>query len=108
MLELKNRNTMEENLKSASEWQGTDKYAGIDSYEEVVLKAGTEMCALVSYRNGEMCPCNYLFPKNALEIVKDDDVLLNQMLQIAPWRNPKTVLKITIAIDHTPYYKLYF
>ncbi|MBR5374061.1 MAG: hypothetical protein IK131_05255 [Paludibacteraceae bacterium] len=99
---------MEENLKSASEWQGTDKYAGIDSYEEVVLKAGTEMCALVSYRNGEMCPCNYLFPKNALEIVKDDDVLLNQMLQIAPWRNPKTVLKITIAIDHTPYYKLYF
>ena len=71
---------MEENLKSASEWQGTDKYAGIDSYEKVVLKAGTELCALVSYKDGEICPCAYLFPKNALEIVKDDDVLLNRML----------------------------
>ena len=37
-----------------------------------------------------MCPCEYLFPKNALEIVKGDDVLLNQMLQIAPWYNSKT------------------
>ena len=81
---------MEENLKSASEWQGTDKYAGIDSYEKVVLKAGTELCALVSYKDGEMCPCAYLFPKNALEIVKDDDVLLNRMLQIAPWQNGTT------------------
>ena len=81
---------MEETLKTASEWQGTDKYAGIDSYEKVVLKAGTELCALVSYKDGEMCPCEYLFPKNALEIVKGDDVLLNQMLQIAPWYNSKT------------------
>jgi hypothetical protein len=81
---------MEENLKSASEWQGTDKYAGIDSYEKVVLKAGTELCALVSYKDGEMCPCAYLFPKNALEIVKDDDVLLNRMLQIAPWKKTGT------------------
>ena len=81
---------MEENLKTASEWQGTDKYAGIDSYEKVVLKAGTELCALVSYKDGEMCPCAYLFPKNALEIVKDDDVLLNRMLQIAPWQNGTT------------------
>ncbi|MBP5481978.1 MAG: hypothetical protein J6Y22_09525, partial [Paludibacteraceae bacterium] len=81
---------MEENIKSASEWQGTDKYPGIDSYEKVVLKAGTELCALVSYKNGEMCPCAYLFPKNALEIVKDDDVLLNRMLQIAPWKKSGT------------------
>ena len=81
---------MEENLKSASEWQGTDKYAVIDSYEKVVLKAGTELCALVSYKDGEICPCAYLFPKNALEIVKDDDVLLNRMLQIAPWQNGTT------------------
>lgn len=82
---------MEENLKSASEWQGTDKYAGIDSYEKVVLKAGTELCALVSYdKNGKMRPCEYLFPKNALEIVKDDDVLLNRMLQIAPWQDGTT------------------
>ena len=81
---------MEENLKTASEWQGTDKYAGIDSYEKVVLKAGTELCALVSYKDGKMCPCAYLFPKNALEIVKDDDVLLNRMLQIAPWQNGTT------------------
>ena len=74
--------------KTASEWQGTDKYAGIDSYEKVVLKAGTELCALVSYdKDGKMRPCEYLFPKNALEIVKDDDVLLNRMLQIAPWQN---------------------
>ena len=73
--------------KSASEWQGTDKYPGIDSYERVVLKSGTELCALVSYKDGEMCPCAYLFPKKALEFVRDDDVLLNQMLQIAPWYN---------------------
>ncbi|MBR4713168.1 MAG: hypothetical protein IKP27_05770 [Paludibacteraceae bacterium] len=76
--------------KTASEWQGTDKYPGIDTYEKVVLKAGTELCALVSYKNGEMCPCEYLFPKNALEIAKDDDVLLNRMLQIAPWKKTGT------------------
>ena len=81
---------MEENLKTASEWQGTDKYPGVDSYEKVVLRTGIELCALVSYKDGKMCPCAYLFPKNELGIVKDNDVLLNQMLQIAPWRNPKT------------------
>jgi len=77
--------------KSASEWQGTDKYPGIDSYEKVVLKAGSELCALVSYdKNGKMRPCEYLFPKNDFEVVKDDDVLLNRMLQIAPWQNGTT------------------
>ncbi len=84
---------MEEELvfeKTASEWQGTDKYPGIDSYEKVVLKAGTELCALVSYKDGEMCPCAYLFPKNELEIVKGNDVLLNRMLQIAPWKKTGT------------------
>ena len=82
---------MEEIIKSASEWQGTDKYPGIDSYENVVLKEGAELCALVSYnKNGKMRPCEYLFPKNALEIVRNDDVLLNRMLQIAPWKKPET------------------
>ncbi len=79
---------MEENIKSASEWQGTDKYPGIDSYEKVVLKTGTELCALVSYdKNGRMRPCEYLFPRSELERVPGNDVLLNQMLQIAPYKN---------------------
>ncbi len=82
---------MEENIKSASEWQGTDKYAGIDSYEKVVLKAGAELCALVSYdKNGKMRPCEYLFPKSELEKVSGNDILLNQMLQIAPHKNRET------------------
>ena len=82
---------MEENLKTASEWQGTDKYAGIDSYEKVVLKAGTELCALVSYKeNGELRPCAYLFPKEELELANGDDSTLNRMLQIAPHKNTDT------------------
>ena len=38
---------MEEKMKSASDWQGGDRYPGIDKYEKVVLKPGHELCTLV-------------------------------------------------------------
>ena len=82
---------MEKNIKSASDWQGTDKYAGIDSYEKEMLKAGSELCALVSYeKNGQMRPCEYLFSKEELEWANGDDRELNRMLQIAPYKDKKT------------------
>ncbi|MBO7606179.1 MAG: hypothetical protein J6T28_01000 [Paludibacteraceae bacterium] len=78
-------------IKSASDWQGTDKYAGIDSYEKITLKAGSELCALVSYeKNGQMRPCEYLFSKKELELANGDDRELNRMLQIAPYKEMKT------------------
>ena len=82
---------MEKNIKSASDWQGTDKYAGIDSYEKETLKAGSELCALVSYeKNGQMRACEYFFSKEELELVNGDDRDLNRMLQIAPYKDNKT------------------
>ena len=75
---------MEKNIKSASDWQGTDKYAGIDSYEKETLKAGSELCALVSYeKNGQMRACEYFFSKEELELVNGDDRDLNRNLQHA-------------------------
>ena len=78
-------------IKSASDWQGTDKYAGIDSYEKETLKAGSELCALVSYeKNGQMRPCEYFFSKEELGLANGDDRDLNRMLQIAPYKDNKT------------------
>lgn len=80
-----------EQLNSASEWQGSDRYAGIDTYEKVQLKAGTEICALASYSpSGEMNPCEYLFPREELNQIENDSIRLNRGLQIAPWNKPLT------------------
>jgi hypothetical protein len=77
--------------KSASEWQGGDLYAGIDSYEKIKLKAGTELYALIAYNKaGKMNTCEYFFPKNELGMAKEDATKLSRMLQIAPWENPET------------------
>ncbi|MBR5696943.1 MAG: hypothetical protein IKX43_12045 [Paludibacteraceae bacterium] len=77
--------------KSASEWQGGDLYAGIDSYEKIKLKAGTELYALIAYNKaGKMNTCEYFFPKNELGMAEEDATKLSRMLQIAPWENPET------------------
>ncbi len=75
-----------EKLKSAAEWQGTDRYAGIDSYEKIELKAGTQICALISYDKEEkMKPCEYLFPKEQLDQVGNDATQLSEKLQVRPF-----------------------
>ena len=81
-----------EKIKTASEWQGSDRYAGIDTYEVVELKAGTQLCALAAYRpdTGELKPCEYLFPKEELNHIDNDSIALNRGLQIEPWINPQT------------------
>ena len=82
---------MKEKIKSASEWQGGDLYAGIDSYEKIKLKAGTELYALIAYNKaGKMNTCEYFFPKNELGMAEEDATKLSRMLQIAPWENPET------------------
>ncbi|MCR5498429.1 MAG: hypothetical protein K6F48_11385 [Paludibacteraceae bacterium] len=82
---------MKEKIKSASEWQGGDLYAGIDSYEKINLKAGTELYALIAYNKaGKMNTCEYFFPKNELGMAEEDATKLSRMLQIAPWENPET------------------
>ena len=83
--------TMEEKIKTASEWQGGDLYAGIDSYEKIKLKAGTELYALIAYNKaGKMNTCEYFFPKNELGMAGNDATKLSRLLQIAPWENPET------------------
>lgn len=90
-MELKRRMTMEEKIKTASEWQGGDLYAGIDSYEKIKLEAGTELYALIAYNKaGKMNTCEYFFPKNELEMAGNDATKLSRLLQIAPWENPET------------------
>lgn len=75
-----------EKIKSAAEWQGTDRYAGIDSYEKIELKAGTQVCALISYdKEGKMKPCEYLFPKEQLDQVGNDATQLSEKLQVRPF-----------------------
>ena len=78
---------MEEKIKSASEWQGGDRYPGIDMYEKVELKPGHELCSLVLIdEKGRVRPCEFLFPTRALRMVGDDAAELNRMLQLAPTR----------------------
>lgn len=73
---------------SASDWQGSDKYAGIDSYEKIELKPGTQLCSLVfNWSNDNPRACEYLFPKDLLDKVDNDSIILNEGLQIAPYRN---------------------
>ena len=80
----------EEKIKTASEWQGSDRYAGIDSYEKVELKPGTQLCSLVfNWSNDTPRPCEYLFPKELLDKVNNDSITLNEGLQIAPYKNPE-------------------
>jgi len=82
---------MKEKIKSASEWQGGDLYAGIDLYEKIKLKAGTELYALIAYNKaGKMNTCEYFFPKNELGMAEEDATKLSRMLQIAPWENLET------------------
>lgn len=77
-----------EKLKSAAEWQGTDMYAGIDSYEKVDLKPGMRLYALVNnIPSGEVPTCEYFFDKSALDKVGFDATQLNQGLQISPRTN---------------------
>ena len=52
----------DEKYLSASEWQGSDRYAGIDSYEKVELMPGTQLCSLVfNWSNDNPKSCEYLF-----------------------------------------------
>lgn len=82
---------MEEKMKSASDWQGGDKYPGIDKYEKVVLKPGHELCALVLIdERGKVRPSEFLFPTRALRTVGDDAAELNRLLQVAPCQNKET------------------
>ena len=48
---VKNK-TMNENMKSASEWQGGDLYAGIDSYEKVVFRNQLRQLSIPKGGNG--------------------------------------------------------
>ena len=76
---------MNEKIKSASEWQGGDLYAGIDSYERKTFEEESKLCALISYnRQGEMNKCEYFFSLKELEKAGNDAKKLNGMLQIAP------------------------
>ncbi len=76
---------MEDKIKSAAEWQGGDRYPGIDMYEKVELKPGHELCSLVLIdEKGRVRPCEFLFPTRALKMVGDDAAELNRMLQLAP------------------------
>ncbi|MBP5481044.1 MAG: hypothetical protein J6Y22_04770 [Paludibacteraceae bacterium] len=82
---------MEEKIKSASDWQGGDKYPGIDKFEKVVLKPGHELCALVLIdEKGRVRPSEFLFPTRALKTVGDDAAELNRLLQVAPCQNKET------------------
>ncbi|MBR4712710.1 MAG: hypothetical protein IKP27_03425 [Paludibacteraceae bacterium] len=82
---------MEEKMKSASDWQGGDRYPGIDKYEKVVLKPGHELCALVLIDDrGRVRPSEFLFPTRALRTVGDDAAELNRLLQVAPCQNKET------------------
>ena len=82
---------MEEKMKFASDWQGGDKYPGIDKYEKVVLKPGHELCALVLIdERGKVRPSEFLFPTRALRTVGDDAAELNRLLQVAPCQNKET------------------
>ena len=75
-------------MKSASEWQGSDRYPGIDFYEKVELKPGTQLCSLVfNWSNDNPKACEYLFPREVLEKVANDSCGLNDGLQIKPWRD---------------------
>ena len=80
----------DEKIQSASEWQGSDRYPGIDSYEKVELRPGTQLCSLVfNWSNDNPKACEYLFPRDVLEKVADDSCVLNDGLQIQPWRDKR-------------------
>ena len=82
---------MEEKMKSASDWQGGDRYPGVDKYEKVELKPGHELCALVLIDDrGRVRPSEFLFPTRALRTVGDDAAELNRLLQVAPCQNKET------------------
>lgn len=75
-----------ENDKTAAEWQGTDRYPGIDAYEKKTLPCGTKLYALV-YRgvDNKFDTPAYFFDEKALEGIGDDSTQLNERLQIRPY-----------------------
>ena len=78
-------NTSEKD-KTAAEWQGTDRYPGIDTYEKKTLPCGTKLYALV-YRgvDNKFDTPAYFFDEKALEGIGDDSTKLNERLQIKPF-----------------------
>ena len=70
---------------TAAEWQGTDKYPGIDAYEKVQLKAGSKIYALIFRDKGSFDTPAYFFNKEAMEGIGNDSISLNERLQIKPF-----------------------
>ncbi len=77
-----------ENDKTATEWQGTDNYPGIDAYEKVQLKAGSKIYALIFRNKGSFDTPAYFFNKEAMEGIGNDSISLNERLQIKPFCPP--------------------
>ena len=74
--------------KTAAEWQGTDKYPGIDAYEKVQLKAGSKIYVLIFRNKGSFDTPAYFFNKEAMEGIGNDSISLNERLQIKPFCPP--------------------
>ena len=87
-----------ENDKTAAEWQGTDRYPGIDAYEKKTLPCGTKLYALV-YRgvDNKFDTPAYFFDEKALEGIGDDSTKLNERLQVRPFCPPDENFGILFA-----------
>ncbi len=89
-------NTSEKD-KTAAEWQGTDRYPGIDTYEKVQLKAGSKIYALIFRKKGSFDTPAYFFNKEAMEGIGNDSISLNERLQIKPFCPPGEKFGILFA-----------
>lgn len=77
------RSNMGQLSDKAKEWQATREYPGIDKYEDIVLKKGTVLARLEPGGN-------YFTTVEHLEKSGYDSRILNEGLQIAPYKNPVT------------------